>query len=117
MNPSDELDRKLMAWLDDPYTPPAPAYLGEVLERTRHTRQRHAWASLERWLPMTLTLRRPMLALPMRLLALGLALILAILAAMALAPILSQPSRLAATATNWSNGLVAYDGIGDIFVN
>jgi Tol biopolymer transport system component len=116
MNQRDELDRKLMAWLDDPFMPPAPLYLGEVLDRTRHTRQRHAWASLERWLPMTLTLRRPMLALPMRLLALGLALILALLAAMALAPILSQPSRLAATVTTWSNGLIAFSRDGDIWV-
>ena len=52
MNQRDDLDRMLSAWLDDPYTPPAPRYLGEVLERTRHTRQRPAWASLERWLPM-----------------------------------------------------------------
>jgi Tol biopolymer transport system component len=48
----DDLDLMLSAWLDDPYTPPAPEYLGQVLERTRRTRQRPAWASLERWLPM-----------------------------------------------------------------
>jgi Tol biopolymer transport system component len=116
MNQRDDLDRKLMAWLDDPFTPPAPAYLGQVLERTRRTRQRRSWASLERWLPMTITLRRPMLAPSMRLLAVGLALLLALLAAMALAPILSQPSRLAATVMNTSNGLIAYDAIGDIWV-
>ena len=52
MTQRDDLDRMLTAWLDDPYTPPAPPYLGEVLERTRRTRQRRAWASLERWLPM-----------------------------------------------------------------
>ena len=53
MTQRDDLDRLLSAWLDDPYTPPAPHYLGRVLERTRQTRQRPAWASLERWLPMT----------------------------------------------------------------
>jgi Tol biopolymer transport system component len=116
MNQRDDLDRKLMAWLDDPFTPPAPGYLGEVLARTRHTRQRRSWASLERWLPMTITLRRPMLAPPMRLLAIGLALILALLGAMALAPILSSPSRLPAAVTSWSNGLVAFDRVGDIWV-
>ncbi len=52
MTQRDDLDQMLSAWLDDPYTPPAPEYLGQVLERTRHTRQRPAWASLERWLPM-----------------------------------------------------------------
>ena len=28
MNQRDDLDRMLSAWLDDPYTPPAPHYLG-----------------------------------------------------------------------------------------
>lgn len=116
MNQRDDLDRKLMAWLDDPFTPPAPRYLGEVLERTRRTRQRQSWASLERWLPMTLTLRRPMLAPPMRLFAIGLALILALLGAMALAPMLSSPNRLPAAVTNWSNGLIAFHRVGDIWV-
>jgi Tol biopolymer transport system component len=52
MTERTDLDRMLSAWLDDPYSPPAPHYLGRVLERTRNTRQRPAWASLERWLPM-----------------------------------------------------------------
>ena len=48
----DDLDQMLSAWVDDPYSPPAPPYLGAVLEQTRQTRQRRAWANLERWLPM-----------------------------------------------------------------
>ncbi len=52
MTHRDDLDRMLSVWLDDPYTPPAPHYLGQVLERTRRTRQRPAWANFERWLPM-----------------------------------------------------------------
>ena len=52
MTQRDDLDQMLSAWLDDPYTPPAPRYLVDVLERTRRTRQRPAWANLERWLPM-----------------------------------------------------------------
>ena len=44
MNQRDDLDRMLHAWLDDPYAA-APRYLGEVLERTRHTRQRRARAA------------------------------------------------------------------------
>jgi len=52
MTHHDDLDQLLSTWLDDPHTPPAPRYLGQVLERTRRTRQRPAWASLERWLPM-----------------------------------------------------------------
>ena len=56
----DDLDRMLTSWMDDPISVPAPPYLGAVLERTRRTRQRPAWASLERWLPMSdKTLARP----------------------------------------------------------
>ena len=54
-----DVDRLLATWSEDAYSPPAPAYLTKVLERTRHTRQRRAWASLERWLPMTVTTDRP----------------------------------------------------------
>ncbi len=66
MTQRDDLDRQLSAWLDDPYTPPAPHYLGEVLERTRHTRQRPAWTNLERWIPMADKITRPAAAWPLR---------------------------------------------------
>lgn len=67
MTHDDDLDQLLSAWLDDPYTPPAPRYLSEVLERSRRTRQRPAWTSLERWLPMADKVSRPALATPVRL--------------------------------------------------
>ena len=66
MTQRDDLDRLLSTWLDDPYTPPAPQYLGRVLERTRQTRQRPAWASLERWLPMADKVLQPTVAPPLR---------------------------------------------------
>lgn len=61
-----DLDRMLTAWLDDPYTPPAPHYLGQVLEQTRRTRQRPAWTNPERWIPMADRIPRPAAAGPMR---------------------------------------------------
>lgn len=66
MTQRDDLDRLLSTWLDDPFTPPAPHYLGRVLERTRNTRQRPAWASLERWIPMADKVLQPTTAPPMR---------------------------------------------------
>ena len=66
MTQRDDLDRLLSAWLDDPYTPPAPHYLGRVLERTRRTRQRPAWASLERWIPMADKVLQPATTPPLR---------------------------------------------------
>jgi Tol biopolymer transport system component len=67
MTQHDDLDQLLTAWLDDPYTPPAPHYLSKVLERSRRTRQRPAWTSLERWLPMADRIPRAALAPPIRL--------------------------------------------------
>ncbi len=85
MTHHDDLDQMLTAWLDDPFTPPAPAYLGLVLERTRRTRQRPAWANLERWLPMANEITGRAAAPPLRLawlLLIGL-LVVAIVAAVA----------------------------------
>lgn len=65
MNPRDDLDRMLGAWLDETYAAPTSRILGRVLERTQQTRQRRAWASLERWLPMSV-ITRPALAPPLR---------------------------------------------------
>ena len=59
MKQRPDVDRLLSTWSEDAVWPPAPAYLSKVLERTQRTRQRHAWASLERWLPMTVTTDRP----------------------------------------------------------
>jgi hypothetical protein len=57
-------ERSLIDWLEDAGTPTVPDYVDEMLTRTRATRQRPAWASLERWLPMQLTARRPLMAVP-----------------------------------------------------
>jgi Tol biopolymer transport system component len=67
MTQRHDLDRMLAGWLDDPYTPPAPHYLGQVLEQTRRTRQRPAWTNLERWIPMADRIPRPATAGPTRL--------------------------------------------------
>lgn len=116
MSGQNDLDRMLSAWLDDPLTPPAPRYLDTILERTRRTRQRPAWASLERWLPMTITLRNPALPLPTRLLALGLTLLLALLMALTGLPFLAgallSPSPDGAS----TNGVIAFGRNGDIYV-
>jgi Tol biopolymer transport system component len=110
MTDQHELDRMLSVWLDDPSTPPAPTYLGAVLDRTRHTRQRPAWASLERWLPMELTWRTA--AVPRwGWLLVSLALLIAMLALAA-----AVGSRFAVTGGS-INGLIAFDWPdGDIYV-
>ncbi len=116
MNERDRLDRMLAAWTDDSWSPPPPAYLGEVLARTRRTRQRPAWASLERWLPMELTLRRPALAMPLRLLAIVLALVLLLIAAMSVPLLFGTRSLPAVAPLQFRNGLIAWAKDGDLWV-
>ena len=49
--------RFVSVWLDERAGSNSPGYLDEILARTLRTRQRPAWSSLERWLPMETTLR------------------------------------------------------------
>lgn len=114
MNQRDDLDRLLTAWLDDPFTPPAPRYLPEVLERTRHTRQRRARSSIERWLPVTIIVRRPLLAPPVRWLAVGIAALLLTAAALAGASRLRDGLPII-SGLDLPDGLVAYAADGDIW--
>ncbi len=57
MIPSDGLDRKVSTWLHADAEHQVPDHLDAVLRRTRTERQRPAWSSLERWLPVQTTLR------------------------------------------------------------
>jgi Tol biopolymer transport system component len=57
MNPSDAFDRHVSDWLHADAEHRVPEHLDAVLRRTRTERQRPAWSSLERWLPVQTTLR------------------------------------------------------------
>ena len=57
MNRSDGFDRTVSDWLHEDAEHRVPDHLDAVLRRTRTERQRPAWSSLERWLPMQTTLR------------------------------------------------------------
>lgn len=115
MTPIDRFERQLPDELSHLAAERTPDYLDDLFAQTARTRQRPAWTFPERWLPMTITLRRPLLAPPMRLLAVGLALLLALLGAMALAPILSSPRPLPAAVVLPSNGITIFDRDGDIY--
>ena len=112
MNP-DPMERTLTAWLDAHAS--TPTYLAETMARTRVTRQRPAWTFAERWIPMQLTLRRPM-ALPPAFAYLAVLALLA-LAVVAGAVILTGAGpRHAPPFGLAQNGLLAYDQEGSIFV-
>ena len=52
MTPIDRFERQLPAALTDLADPRTPDYVIDILGQTARTRQRPAWASLERWLHM-----------------------------------------------------------------
>src|SRR5262245_19750700 len=55
MNANDSFERSVSRWLQADAEHQVPDHLGAVLQRTRMERQRPAWSSLERWLPMDTT--------------------------------------------------------------
>ena len=57
MSRSDSFDHGVSDWLHADAEHRVPAHLDAVLRRTRSERQRPAWSSLERWLPMQSTAR------------------------------------------------------------
>lgn len=57
MTARNDFNGVISDWLDEQAGRGAPDYLDEILTRTTRTRQRPAWSSLERWLPMQTTLR------------------------------------------------------------
>lgn len=57
MTARNDFNGVLSDWLDEQAGRGAPDYLDEILSRTTRTRQRPAWSSLERLLPMQLTAR------------------------------------------------------------
>ena len=79
MNAHDDFNGMFSDWLDDQVGRGAPDYLDGILARTTRTRQRPAWSSLERWLPVAITFRARLAPMPRPLW------LLALLAALALA--------------------------------
>jgi Tol biopolymer transport system component len=78
MTYNDGFDRTVSEWLTDQAGHSRPDYLDEVLSRTTRTRQRPAWSSLERWLPVLSTTRfAPVPRMAWLLVVLGLVLALA----------------------------------------
>jgi Tol biopolymer transport system component len=111
----DDFERFLVGWLDETAGPGSPGYLDETLSRLDDVRQRSAWLSPGRWLPMrTLTMQRyriPRAAPLLVVLALLVAAAIAVLAFVGSRPTkLPPPFGLAAT------GQFVYDSGGDLFV-
>ncbi len=116
MTPIDAFERHLPSALTDLAAPATPDYLTDILGRTAATRQRPAWASLERWLPVELTTARvPTTRLPMR--QLGVLALIALLLAAALAVYVgTHQQRLPAPFGPAANGLIPFEQARDIYL-
>lgn len=113
--PIDRFERRLPDSLADLAAARTPDYMIDILGQTARTRQRPAWTFLERWLPMADIARRTAFVprLPMRAIALALA-IIAILVAAGVVYVGSQ-RRLPAPFGPARNGLVAYAQGGSVY--
>jgi len=111
MKAHNEFDRLLTSMLEERAVPRDPEYLGEVFARTRRMRQRPAWSSPGRWLPMQL--KMPRVVVPR---AVPVLIILALLAALVVAALIGSRPRLPAPFGLAAAGQLAFDSNGDIFV-
>ncbi len=64
MTTVDRFERSVTEWLHEDADHHLLDHLGEVLAAAVTTRQRPAWSSLERWLPLDTFVRQPLAALP-----------------------------------------------------
>ena len=114
MTTNERFERGLSVWLHDDATLRVPDHLGEVLVATQETRQRSAWSSLERWLPVDTTFRPRPFSFPSagRLLAVAM-LILLILAVAVFA--IGSRQRLPAPFGTAANGAMLASRDGDIY--
>ena len=116
MTLNDGFERTVAGWLDEQAGRGAPGYLDEVLARTTRTRQRPAWSSLERWLPMDLSARRSMFGRSASLRPIGLLLFVALLIAVVVALAVGSYRPLPAPFGLARNGSVVTSRDGDIYL-
>jgi len=104
-------DREIAAWLAEGPVQGPPEPLARALAVTRGTRKRPRWTFLERWLPMQLTLQRPLVPRTVLYLAAVGLLLVALMVAVLVAGSGPEPGPLGT-----ANGVIAYDSGGQLFV-
>lgn len=117
MTTNDAFGRNLSAWLHEDAEHHVPDHLDEVLARSVATRQRPAWSSLERWLPMDLTTRVSAFTLPRPGRVLLIAALLLALVGLAVFAAGSRLQRLPTPFGPAANGLIGSWSDGDIYLS
>jgi len=116
MTPIDTFERRLPSALTDLAVPATPDYLTDILGRTAATRQRPAWASIERWLPVDIARSRvPATRVPWRQLGILVALAL-LISAMLAAYVGTRPTHVPPPFGPAENGRLIYSVDGDIVI-
>jgi dipeptidyl aminopeptidase/acylaminoacyl peptidase len=108
-------EQDLPVLLADLYLAGTPDYRDDLVRQVALVRQRPAWTFPERWIPMAVVTRRPVLApnVPWR--ALGTLALLGLLIAAAVAAFVGSQPRLPNPFGPARNGLITYAANGDIF--
>jgi len=106
-----DADHLIATWLAETAPESHVDYLDVTLEALERVRQRPAWASPGRWIPMQTTLQR---VAPMRLAPILAILFLALLAAIAILAIAGSRPRLAPPFGLAATGLFTFESNGDI---
>jgi hypothetical protein len=116
MTLNDGFERTVTDWLVEQAGQGSPAYLDETLARTTRTRQRPAWSSLERWLPVDLTAQPGLFARPTLAKVLLVGVVLLALIGIAIVAVGSRVQRVPPPFGLAANGQIAYWADGDIVV-
>jgi dipeptidyl aminopeptidase/acylaminoacyl peptidase len=115
MTTNDRFDRSLSAWLVADATFRVPDHLDEVLAVTARTRQRPAWSSLERWLPMDTTFRPRLFTFPRAGRLVMVAALILLVLAIAFLAVGSSQRRLPEPFGLARNGVATASSNGDIY--
>jgi len=114
MTAFDRFEQQLPELMDELASPQLPDYFDDMLARTARTRQRPAWASLERWLPMGV-IARPSLVPPLPWRSVGILVILGLLVVAGALVYVSSRQRLPEPFGEARNGAILYSTAdGDI---
>jgi Tol biopolymer transport system component len=116
MTTNDAFERNLSVWLHEDAEHHVPDHLEEVLQRTAAARQRPAWSSLERWLPVDTTFRRSVFARPVPMRAIAVLLLIGLLIGTVLALSLGAPTRLPEPFGLARNGTFVTSRDGEIYL-
>ena len=115
MTTNDRFERAMSSWLREDAPFRVSDHLDEVLQVTRVTRQRPAWSSLERWLPVDTTFRPRFFNVPQPGRLALLAGLILLLLALAIVAIGSRQQRLPEPFGLARNGIFVTSRDGDIY--